>query len=136
MSIDHLIELERCRRDAHYFVFGSKYLRTKDEHDMDAPVKPFYDDPYLHCILDALLVSARLITPPEAVYLKKYGYDGEYTAKLYDTCMYVGEKSRQILGTWIICSYLLWRAKFHDHQLILVQSKREDDAANLVFNKE
>lgn len=136
MSIDSLIELERCRRDPHYFIFSSRYVRTKDEHDMDAPVKPFYDSPYLHCIVDALLVSGRLIAPPEARYLKELGYDGDYTARLWESCMFVGEKSRQIVGTWIICAYLLWRAKFRDHQLILVQSKREDDAANLVFNKE
>ncbi len=39
-------------------------------------------------------------------------------------------------ATWVVCAYLLWRSKFGAHQLILVQSKREDDAANLVFNNE
>ena len=46
------------------------------------------------------------------------------------------EKSRQVMATWLCCAYLLWRAKFRDHQLLLVQSKKEEDAANLVFNGE
>ena len=46
------------------------------------------------------------------------------------------EKSRHVFATWLVLLYLHWRAKFRPHQLIIVQSKREDDAANLVFNKE
>jgi hypothetical protein len=35
--------------------------------------------------------------------------------------------------TWTLCAFALWRAKWHDNQLILVQSKKEDDAFNMVY---
>ena len=45
------------------------------------------------------------------------------------------EKSRQMQVTWGICLYLLWQAKFHSNKLVFAQSKKETDAANLVFNQ-
>lgn len=130
------IEKEKCRRSAHYFIFDSKYLKTKDEHDLDNPTKLFLDDPYLRVILDFLLVSGRILKPDGAIYANRYGYDKEFLEFIYDAGMVFIEKSRQVLATWIICTYIMWRARFLPHQLILVQSKREDDAANLVFTAE
>jgi hypothetical protein len=46
------------------------------------------------------------------------------------------EKSRDVFATNLTCGYLLWRARAYDHQLIMVQSRKEEDAANLVFVKE
>jgi len=46
------------------------------------------------------------------------------------------EKSRQLMVTWLACLYCLWLAKFHKNRLIFIQSKKEEDAANLVFNTE
>ncbi len=46
------------------------------------------------------------------------------------------EKSRQVMVTWLCCAWMLWTAKYTPHRLILVQSKREDDAAALVFTKD
>ncbi len=130
------LEMERCRRSAHFFIFDSGRLLTKDEHDVENPVKPFPQDHYLRVILDFLLVSGRLIKPDQALWALKFGYSVEFLDQLYASGIVMIEKSRQILGTWVVAAYLLWRAKFRSHQLILIQSKREEDAANIVFNKE
>lgn len=53
-----------------------------------------------------------------------------------DEPLLIVEKSRQIMMTWAACLYCLWVAKFHDHKLVFVQSKKEEDAANLVYNKD
>ena len=130
------LEMERCRRSAHYFIFDSGRLLTKDEHDVDCPVKAFPKDDYLRVLLDFLLVSGRLIRPEKAEWALKFGYSLEFLQQLHASGIVMIEKSRQILGTWIVAAYLLWRGKFRAHQLILIQSKREEDAANIVFNKE
>lgn len=130
------IEAEKCRRSAHFFIFDSGKLKTKDEHDQIRPVKSMYDETYLRVVLDCLLLSGHIIKPSEATWCRKYGVPSGYMEALYYSGICAIEKSRQLLATWIVCSYILWRAKYLKHQLILVQSKREDDAANLVYNKE
>ena len=130
------VESERCRRSAQHFIFDSKRLVTKDEHDLKDPIKPFPQHPYLRSMLDALLVSGRLLHPENARYALEAGHSSEWLLGLRSSGIFLVEKSRQMMVTWIVCAYLLWRAKYNKHQLILVQSKREDDAANLVFVKE
>ena len=134
-SAASLLNLEDCRRSAHYFVFHSG-LCTKDEHDHVNPIKPFPDVPYLRALLDSLLVSGRLLPPDQARYAQAAGHSELWLRALASSGILMVEKSRQVMATWLVCAYLLWRAKFHDHQLLLIQSKREEDAANLVFNKE
>ena len=85
-----------------------QYVRTKDEHDEETPVKLFPDKPHCRYILNLLFERAQSI--------------------------YFIAKSRQIMLTWLCCSYALWLAKRHPHRLIFLQSKKEEDAANLVFN--
>lgn len=126
---------EQCRRSCQYFVFESG-LVTKDEHDNLAPIKAFPDVPYLRVALDALCVSGRVMKPEQAVHALAEGYDRVWLEALASSGICACEKSRQVMMTWLCCAYLLWRAKYRDHQLILIQSKREEDAANLVFNKE
>lgn len=46
------------------------------------------------------------------------------------------EKSRQLMLTWAMCVVCLWYAKYNPNRLIFVQSKKEEDAANLVYNGE
>ena len=129
-----MVVKERCRRSAHYFIFDSKVLRTKDEHDAQNSMKNLPDSPYLRCILDLLLVSGKIIRPEQAFYLIRHGYyqTPGLLNDLFESGVCMADKSRQIMATWIICSYILWRAKFRDHQLLLVQSKKEEDAASLV----
>lgn len=129
------LEREKCRRNAHHFVFASG-LQTKDEHDLVNPLKPFPDEPYLRALLDLFLVGGRFLPPAQA----RYALEAGFSARLLDLTAQGGmtfiEKSRQMMVSWIICAYALWRAKYHGHQLILFQSKREEDAANMVFTKE
>lgn len=127
------IPRERCRRSAHYFIFDSGLLVTKDEHDLEDTVKPLPDKPYLRVMLDALLLTGGLMSPAEARYAVAAGVEVD---RLYRTGLLAIEKSRQILATWLVAAYGLWRAKFRDHQLVLWQSKKEDDAANVVFDKD
>ena len=135
-DIDLALERESCRRDAHYFIFDSGHLKTKDEHDTDHPSKTMYDSPYLRVLLDTMLVSGHIIKPEEAKWALKYDYDMDWLTELGISGILFVEKSRQMLVSWMVCAYLLWRARALSHQLILVQSKREEDAANLVFTQE
>ena len=38
--------------------------------------------------------------------------------------------------TWLCCLYCLWVAKYQKNRLIFIQSKKEENAANLVYNAE
>ena len=125
---------ETVRRDCHVFVFG--FVRTKDEHESKEPVKRVPEEPYLRSLLDALLVSGKMIAPDEARYALAAGHSSLWLQALASSGLLFVEKSRQVFVTWLVCAYLLWRAKYRPHQLILVQSKREDDAAALVFTKD
>lgn len=129
------LEAERCRRDAHYFVFQSG-LVTKDEHDQQAPTKPFPDVLYLRSLLDCLLVVGKRQAPAQAGHAAAAGHSVMWLTALATSGLFCTEKSRQVMVTWLCCAWLLWLAKYHPHQLLLVQSKREDDAAALVFTKE
>jgi len=138
-SAQEAVDAERCSRSAHHFIFGDhcgKFLVTKDEHDLETPKKPFPDKPYLRSVLDCLLVSGHIMKPEDAIYAKEVGHSLLWLQAIYSSGVLFTEKSRQVMATWLTCAYILWRAKYKEHQLMLVQSKREDDAANLVFNKE
>lgn len=123
---------EKCRRNAHTFVFAAG-LMTKDEHDTLNPCKPMPDEPYLRVLLDNCLVSGRFLKPERAKYAIDAGFSHKWLENLYESQILMIEKSRQMMVSWTLCAFALWRAKFHDNQLILVQSKKEDDAFNMVF---
>lgn len=129
------LERERFRRDPQWAIFESG-LVTKDEHDQTAAIKPLPNVLYLRAMLDALLVSGRLLRPADARWALEAGHSELWLQSLASSGLLFVEKSRQVMITRIVCAYLLWRAKAKDHQLILVQSKREDDAAALVYVKE
>lgn len=134
MSLAEDIEKEHCRRDPHYYIFEK--LRTKDEHDLNAPLKKFPDEPYLRATLDDYLVSAKLLRPPEAIHSLNAGTPLEQLEHWYATGIYFTEKSRHVMATWATCAYLDWRCRAFPHQLVMAQSKREEDAASLVYDKE
>lgn len=85
-----------------------KHVSTKDEHDEILPVKLFPDKPYVPYLLDLFHQKERSI--------------------------FFIAKSRQIMLTWLCCVFALYLAKAVPHRLIFLQSKKELDAANLVFN--
>lgn len=137
MSLLESLEKEACRRDAHRFIFSA--LRTKDEHAASQgreAVLPFPDELCLRATVDDYLVSAKLMEPIDARYSLEAGTPLEQLEHWYRTGIYFTEKSRHVMATWITCAYLLWRARAFPHQLIIVQSKREEDAAALVYDKE
>jgi len=134
--VKRALEIERCRRDAHHFIFDAGVLVTKDEHDAKDPVKRVPDIPYLRVLLDAYLVSGRLCSPRDANYALDAGVPMTFLCEMHALGMVLVEKSRDVFVTNLTCCYLHWRMRSLDHQLILVQSKKEEDAAPLVFNKE
>lgn len=85
-----------------------QHVRTKDEHDEQTPVKLFPIKPYTEYLFNS------------------------FQAKLQS--IFFIAKSRQIMLTWLCCVYALWLAKSIPHRLIFLQSKKEEDAANLVFS--
>jgi len=101
-----LEELELCAEHPARFIFG--HVVTKDEHDGDNPVKPFPHKEYLRIVLDEW-------------------HGGE-------PIQFVA-KSRQLMVSWLMCAYATWTARFQPHRLVLFQSKKAEDAYNMVFNK-
>lgn len=134
MSVEHELEKEALRRDAHRFIFS--YIRTKDEHDLWSPVKHFPDEECLRATIDCYLVSGKLLKPEAAQYALAIGLELDFLRHIYESGILFIEKSRHVIATWTTCAYLLWRARAFPHQLIMVQSKREEDAAALVYDKE
>jgi hypothetical protein len=126
--------LDRARRDAHFFIF--EVIRTKDEHNLEDPIAHFPDEISLRAVLDDYLVSGRIIRPTEARYSLEVGTPLDFLTHIHETGIYFIEKSRHVMATWLTCAYLLWRARAFAHQLIMVQSKREEDVAALVYDKE
>ena len=90
----------------------AKYVVTKDEHGQgDLTVRPFprrEEKAYIWDVLDTIQAEQLVAI----------------------------EKSRQLLATWLVCLFILWCSKFQKNRLWFVQSKKEEDAANLVFNSE
>jgi len=88
------------------------YIQTKDEHKHgDESTRPFplrEDKPYIWDVLDTFLIEKLILI----------------------------EKSRQLMISWICCLYALWMAKYQKNRMIFIQSKKEESAANLVFNTE
>lgn len=103
------IELEKCRRSPAYWLFHPlMWVWTKDEFDQNVTLKPF----------------------PRKVYLL------ELLREIHDNPLVFVGKSRQLMITWLLCAYFCWWARFYGGQLLFIQSKKEEDAANLVYNKE
>ena len=126
-------------RDPHAFVFGHDVQHpviTKDEHNPGEPEQPFPDYPYLRVLLDCLLVSGRFQEPGACRNALRWGLPLAHLTQMALTGTLFVEKSRQIMASWLCCAYILWRAKFYAHQLIIIQSKKEEDAAKFVFQKE
>jgi phage FluMu gp28-like protein len=97
---------------AHSIEHFAKYVVTRDEH---APAE----------------LSEKLFPNREE---KPYIWDFIDTVQRED--LLACEKSRQLMVTWAMCLYCLWVAKFQKNRIVFVQSKKELDAANLVFNTE
>lgn len=104
------LEIDRCTTDPIYFLYSDQnYVWTFDSYEAGPnKVKLFPDKEYIRYLLWRIHNDKILFIP----------------------------KSRQIVVTWLSCFYLWWDARFHPFELNFAQSKKEEDAANLVFNKE
>jgi hypothetical protein len=104
------MEIIRCASDPGYMLWNPQhYVKTFDSYE-DGPqkVKPFPYKAYMYYVLWHIHNDKVLFIP----------------------------KSRQIMATWLVCFYLWWDARFHPFELNFAQSKKEEDAANLVYNKD
>ena len=103
------IQREDSARSLEHF---AQFVRTQDAHaDGSFSERPFpnrQEKPYLWEFLDAC---------------QRYS-------------LFAVEKSRQIMVTWGACLYCFWKAKYTPNRLVFIQSKKEEDAANLVYNKD
>ncbi len=96
------LEHALCVRDPYHWLIH--WARTLDSHDNENPIKPFPDKEYLKVLVDIWLNNKLLLLP----------------------------KSRQMMVSWVIVALYLWDTQFHMAKLTFFQSKREDDADDLV----
>ena len=96
-------ELEHCKNDLLHFL--TEHVLTLDEHEKVNPVKklPMHKE-YLRDLAQLFLTERLLLI----------------------------EKSRQMLVTWFMVAAHLWEAMFHEGRRIAFQSKKEEDANNLI----
>ena len=96
------LEWDKCRKDPYHWL--THWAFTLDVHDKDTPKKPFPDKEHLRLIVDKWLKYNILLIP----------------------------KSRQMMMSWIFTGLYLWDAQFHQGRLTFFQSKKSDDANDLV----
>jgi hypothetical protein len=95
---------EKFYTDSGFWEFV-KYAKTFDSHDPDHPVKQFpYWEPYVQATFLHMLNCRQLLIP----------------------------KSRQIKVSWMLAIFADWWARTAPFQLIIVQSKKADDAEEIV----
>jgi len=98
-------EIARCKESFSYFLF--KYVKTTDPHTPLTPVKPFPKKKYLVYLAEDL----------------QHGPDIEFIAK-----------SRQLMVSWILCAFTVWRMQFYAHSHCYFQSKKQEDAAEMIYD--
>ena len=96
------LEWAKCYDDPYYWLTNWAY--TLDTHDPENPEKPFPEKEYIKFIVDKWLKHKILIIP----------------------------KSRQLMMSWLFTALYLWDTQFHFGKLTFFQSKKADDANDLV----
>ena len=79
-------------------------VSTRDEHDLEKPVKPFPIKPYTSELIE-------LFQKENVIFLTK---------------------SRQMQATWFFCAMAVHMMQFFDYRLVLAISKKQEDAFSLV----
>ena len=98
--------LEKMAEDPIYAIFN--HFRTKDEHDTANPVKLFPSLRYLQFLINEWNTGPKL---------------------------QMVAKSRQLMVSWAFCGYAVWWAMYRPLSLILLQSKKLEDCAPMIFEK-
>jgi len=96
------IEWWNCHDEPYYFLTNWAY--TLDVHDRENPVKLFPKKKYIENLVEIWLKEPLLLIP----------------------------KSRQMMVSWLFTSLYLWDTQFHRGRLTFFQSKKEEDADDLV----
>jgi hypothetical protein len=96
------LEFDRCKNDLYYWL--TNWAKTLDSHDPDNPNKSFPDKDYIKFFIEKWLDCKLLFVP----------------------------KSRQMMVSWICVACYLWDAQFHKGRLTFFQSKKADDANDLI----
>jgi len=96
------IEWALCKEDAYYWL--THWALTLDAHDKENPIKLFPDKIYLKFIVNIWLKENLLLVP----------------------------KSRQMMLSWLFVALYLWDVQFHIGRNVFFQSKREEDADDLI----
>jgi hypothetical protein len=97
-----MLEWSHCYEDPYYWL--TNWAVTLDVHNIESPNNPFPDKDYIRIIVDTWLNDPLLLVP----------------------------KSRQMMLSWIMTSLYLWDTQFHKGRLTFFQSKKADDANDLV----
>ena len=96
------LEWYETKEDPYYFLTNWAY--TLDSHDTDNPIKPFPEKEYIKILVDKWFNTRLLLVP----------------------------KSRQMMVSWIFTGLYLWDTQFNFGRLNFFQSKKADDANDLV----
>ncbi len=107
-KLDRLIQVAEWKRVVSDPLYFFQHLAlTKNEHitDIEAdPYQPFPKHDYVREMVRLMAEEDRLVIP----------------------------KSRQVMMSWLATTFALWWCLTHRAQLVLVQSKKEDDAGKLL----
>jgi len=96
------IEWGLCYDNPYYWMTTWAY--TLDSHDPENPIKTFPEKEYIKILVDLWLTKPLLLIP----------------------------KTRQLMMSWIFTALYLWDTQFHVGRLSFFQSKKADDADDLV----
>lgn len=96
------LEWSKCYSDPYYWL--TNWAFTIDTHDQDNLQKPFPEKDYIKYIVDIWQKESIILFP----------------------------KSRQMMMSWLFTALYLWDAQFHHGRLTFFQSKKADDANDLI----
>jgi hypothetical protein len=96
------VEWYKCKNDPYYWL--TTWAKTLDTHDPEDPKKTFPEKEYIKILVEQWLNSTVLCVP----------------------------KTRQMMVSWIFVALNLWDVQFHRARLSFFQSKKADDANDLV----
>ena len=123
------IEYEKCRRDPWYWL--QNWVFTLDSHDLDNPVKKFPSADYLKVL--TYIWAGPTVYP-------QYNQDLEQLLSQQErdeifvnwSSLMVVPKSRQMKVSWWATAVYLWNVEFYPGAQVFFQSKKEEDADNLI----
>lgn len=126
-----LVEREKCKRDPWYWL--SNWVFTLDVHDQLIPIKRFPCQGYLEA-LTILWGGLKVWNKTQLTLLLLKFFDKFKTEEIIEHWkpLLIIPKSRQMKITWLFVSLYLWETQFFRGKLTFFQSKKEEDANELI----